>query len=205
MALAQHWIIGIMLLLLGIWLLWVWFGFEPDLTKNPRSLHFASSAAYADFLTLAKPNLEARRLRFLKQVDYPIFVEIIKLGFRQLVADDLQVELTTDKLAFTVIALRGINGERLLVACCQGSLRKNPTWANEFGHLCQINQVSGLFIHLGVTNRSHAVHLGWACSIHLLSGSRLIYLLTRQDNRLAWLFQVLETNLSTLISARITT
>lgn len=205
MTLAQHWLIGILLLLLGLWLLWVWFGFEPDLTKNPRSLQFASSATYADFLTLAKPNLEARRLRFLKQVEYPIFVEIVKLGFRRLVTDDLQVELATDKLAFTVFALKGTNGERMLVACCQGSLRKNPTWANEFGHLCQLNQVGGLFIHLGVTNRCHTVHLSCACSIHLLSGSRLIYLLTRQDNRLAWLFQVLETNLSTSISARITT
>lgn len=205
MTLAQHWLIGILLLLLGVWLLWVWFGFEPDLTKNLRSLQFASSAAYADFLTLGKLNLEARRLRFLKQVEHPIFVEFVKLGFRQLVADDLQFELVTDNLPFTVIALTGTNGERMLVACSQNSLRKNPTWIDEFGHLCQINQVGGFFIHLGVTNRAQSVRLSGAYPIHLLSGSRLNLLMTRRDDRLAWLFQVMNTNLSTPISARITT
>lgn len=202
---AHFWLIGILILLLGSWLLWVWFGFEPDLTKNPRSLHFATSAAYRDFLTLSKPNLEARRLRFLKKLEHPIFVEFVKLGFRQLVDGDLQFELVTDQLGFTVIALKGKNGQRMLVACSQNSLCRNPIWTSQFGHLCQTNQVGGFFIHLGVTNRFQAVRLSWTYSIHLLSGSRLIHLLTRQDNRLAWLFQEMEIHLSTPLPARVTT
>lgn len=205
MSQAQNWLIVIILLLLGLWLLWVWFGFEPDLAKNSRSLHFVSSAAYADFLTIGKPNQEARRLTFLRKLEQPVFVEFVKLGFRQLVADDLQFELVRANVAFPILELKGTNGEWMLVACTQQSVRKNPTWIRQFGHLCQINQVGGFFIHLGVTSRSQIIHLNWRYPVHLLSGSRLIYLLTCQASRLTWFYSIMETKRSSPVSPRIIT
>lgn len=180
---AHIWLLITLLFLLSLWLLWVWFGFEPDLTKNTRSLRFATSAAYNEFLAITKPEQLAHRLAFLKKREAPVFAELIKHGLLQL-EGSFHLEFVSKTAAFTVIQLEWTNGERLMVACTQRSLRKNATMTEEFGLLCQTSSVAGLFIHLGMTSRFQANYLRQTYAVELVSGPRLIKLLTGQLNHL---------------------